>query len=517
VHIGEILGRYRVVETIGRGGMATVYAGIHTVLRHRVAIKVLNPEHVANSRMELRVLNEARAIAAIRHPGIVELFDIGRTPDGRAYVVMELLAGESLATRLEAGPLAIADAVCFGRQIASALAAAHERGIVHRDLKPENVFLVPDPAVPGGERAKVLDFGIAKRTHTDTPMPEITATGVLVGTPQYMSPEQCRGDEDLDGRADVYSLGVVLFQMLTGRCPFDDAPTNEQIMRHMYAQPPSPARVDGDVPAAFVELIARCLAKEPTERIDSMAAVGEALARVAESEPARWDERTVESAPPAAVRARPAIEAPAIALRLDAPAGGAEESGGEPTYGEETIKAPPLAALLVGTRRRRVPWMATGIAAAVAGIAVAIVWTAMPAATSHAEAETETVAEAKAEAEAEAEAVTARPRSERARARSTDAKLATAPDRAVRPSPSSGETKPAEDRPERARPAVERTARERARPRAGERRARKEAPAPRPARAARPERAARAEPRPEPPPPPAPEPTFETVVTPAVF
>jgi serine/threonine-protein kinase len=266
VNIGEIVGRYRVVGRIGSGGMATVYAGQHTVLRHSVAIKVLHPEHIANRSMRLRLINEARAVAAIRHPGIVELFDIGKTTDGRTYVVLELLEGESLDERLAAGPMPIDTAVRFGRQIASAVAAAHARGIVHRDLKPQNVFIVPDAEVVGGERIKILDFGIAKRTTVETPMPEITATGVVIGTPEYMSPEQCRGDDEIDGRADIYSLGVVLYQMVTGELPFDKSGTEEQLMRHMYASPPKVGCED----PAMDEVIARCMAKDPAQRFDTM-------------------------------------------------------------------------------------------------------------------------------------------------------------------------------------------------------------------------------------------------------
>src|SRR5262245_12286764 len=280
MRVGEVLGRYGVTGVIGRGGMAVVYAGQHLVLGHAVAIKVLHPNHLANRVMERRFLNEARALAALHHPSIVALLDAGCTAEGRGYLVMELLEGESLAARLERGPLPLAQAVAFGRQLASALAAAHEQGIVHRDLKPPNILLCSDPDLATGERAKLVDFGIAKRIAHQTPAP-ITASGIIVGTPEYMSPEQCRGDDEIDARSDIYCLGLVLHHMVTGAYPFVlRRETQEIFAQHLYGQSAPASRLDPTVPAALSRIIARCMAKLPVRRYQRAAELEAELAEV---------------------------------------------------------------------------------------------------------------------------------------------------------------------------------------------------------------------------------------------
>ena len=280
MRVGDVLGRYRVTDVIGRGGMAVVYAGQHQELGGPVAIKVLHPDHLSNPVMERRFINEARALAAIRHPGIVELLDAGCTPEGRGYLVMELLDGESLAERLERGPLPLPQAIAFGRQLASALAAAHQQGIVHRDLKPANILLCPDLDVHPGERAKLLDFGIAKRIEPDTPAP-ITASGLIIGTPEYMSPEQCRGDDEIDARSDIYCLGLVLYHMVTGQYPFESSgETREILAQHLYGQSEAPSRLDPTVPAALSRVIARCMAKLPARRYQHAAELDRDLGEV---------------------------------------------------------------------------------------------------------------------------------------------------------------------------------------------------------------------------------------------
>jgi len=276
--VDKKLGRYRVLEPIGNGGMATVFAGEHELLGQRVAIKLLHAKHVNNVPMVRRFHNEARTIAALDHHGIVKLFDIGQTSDGRAYVVMELLRGETLRERIGDEGVAATTAVTFAQQIASAVQAAHEAGIIHRDLKPENVFIVPDADIPTGERVKILDFGIAKRTRISSH--PITRTGILIGTPSYMSPEQCHGGMVLDARADVYSLGVLLYEMLAGSLPFSSEKTDELISQHLYCAPSELSEVAPDVPADVAAIAMRCLAKEPDERYGSMADVADALAAV---------------------------------------------------------------------------------------------------------------------------------------------------------------------------------------------------------------------------------------------
>jgi eukaryotic-like serine/threonine-protein kinase len=293
----EKLGRYRVLSPIGHGGMGTVYLGEHELLHHRVAIKILHERHLHNPAMERRFYNEARAIAALEHPGTVKLFDIGRAGDGRAYVVMELLRGETLRTRIGSRGVPLASALSFAVQISSAMAAAHQKGIVHRDLKPENVFIVRDPDVGSGERVKILDFGIAKRTRIGgTPGPEITRTGMLVGTPSYMAPEQCRGDEQIDARADIYSFGILLYEMLSGVLPFSSANTEEIIAQQLYCAPRPLAQLARGTPQPVIEVVDRCLAKAPADRFPSMAEVGAALRSLAPTD--EWELTTAPPVPP---------------------------------------------------------------------------------------------------------------------------------------------------------------------------------------------------------------------------
>ena len=261
------IGSYRILRVLGEGGMGAVYLGEHQALGRLAAIKVLQPALSARADIVQRFFNEARAATAIRDPGIVSIFDFGHDSAGNAYIVMELLDGESLDARLaRLGRLRADDTMRIGRQVASALAAAHARGIVHRDLKPDNIFLVPDPEVAGGERAKILDFGIAKLA-TDQGGSH-TQVGSIMGTPAYMSPEQCRGAGEVDARADIYSLGCVLFHVLTGAPPFSGAGMGELLVKHLHEAPPLvSSRVQ--VPDALDRLVARCLAKSPSERYAS--------------------------------------------------------------------------------------------------------------------------------------------------------------------------------------------------------------------------------------------------------
>jgi tRNA A-37 threonylcarbamoyl transferase component Bud32 len=293
----EELGRYRVLEPIGRGGMGTVFAGHHVVLQRPVAIKVLHPHLVAEAAMARRILDEARTIAGLQHPGIVEVLDVGRADDGRTYVVMERLVGESLGDRLQRGRLSEERSVAFARQLASALAVAHAAGVVHRDLKPDNIFIVPDPDIAGGERVKILDFGIAKRIVTDFGEREHTQTGVVLGTPAYMAPEQCTGSNRLDGRADIYALGVVIYLMVTGELPFDGASTEEIFAEHVFCAPRPPAAL-APVTAKLAVVIDRCLAKRPEDRFTSMDALALELEILQAETPVR-----LPSAPPADVAA----------------------------------------------------------------------------------------------------------------------------------------------------------------------------------------------------------------------
>jgi serine/threonine-protein kinase len=275
---GLQIGNYRLEAEIGHGGMGAVYRARHLLLDRVAAVKILHPHLSGDESMVQRFLNEARAVNDIRHPRIVEVLDAGRLASGTPYIVMEHLDGQSLAARLrETGRLPPAVAVRTARQIAGALAAAHARGIVHRDLKPENVFLC-DGGSDGAPRAKVLDFGIAKlRADLAGAGAETRPTGGLLGTPQYMAPEQWRTGAVADPRIDVYALGLILFEMLSGTPPFLGDSWVDLLHLHLSAAPPRMRDRGVDVPAALEAVVRRALAKEIGERLPSMAAFDEEL------------------------------------------------------------------------------------------------------------------------------------------------------------------------------------------------------------------------------------------------
>jgi serine/threonine-protein kinase len=273
---GTQVGAYRVLRQIGAGGMGEVWLAEHGMLGRRAAIKVLRPAYSTQPEIVTRFFNEARAATAIADPGIVQIFDFGHHTDGSAYIVMELLEGEALDKRLARhGRLAEPDALRIMRQVASTLGAAHARGIVHRDLKPENIFLVRDPEVPGGERAKVLDFGIAKLGGQSSGVE--TQTAAMMGTPLYMSPEQCRGAGEVDQRADVYSLGCVLFTLVTGLPPFYAEGVGDIIAMHLREIAPRASTRASNISPAVDQLIACCLEKEAARRFASGGALATAI------------------------------------------------------------------------------------------------------------------------------------------------------------------------------------------------------------------------------------------------
>lgn len=268
--IGQSLGSYRIIDTLGEGGMGVVYVAEHELIGRKAAVKRLLPEYSNNKDMVDRFFNEARAATMIKHPGIVQIFDFGYADDGSAYIVMEFLEGEELTQRIEsAGRLPVDEVYHLSRQLGSALAAAHSAGIIHRDLKPDNIHIVKDPQVPGGERIKILDFGIAKLLG-NSPTTAKTRTGAMMGSPMYMSPEQCRGAGEVDLRADIYSLGCVMYHMATGRPPFDAGGVGEIIGKHIYEQPAEPRSYAPDLPDALQAIILRTLEKDPDARHATM-------------------------------------------------------------------------------------------------------------------------------------------------------------------------------------------------------------------------------------------------------
>jgi serine/threonine-protein kinase len=277
--IGEVVNNYRVVSLLGAGGMGSVYLAEHPVIGRRAAIKVLRRELAEDLGLVERFVNEARAANAIRHPNIIEIIDVGRLPSGLPYLMMELLEGTSLAEAISrSGRLPIDRAADILAQAASALSAAHAKGIVHRDLKPDNLYLCPDDSVPAGERVKVLDFGIAKLRGELGSNSAKTQAGAVMGTPPYMSPEQCRGlSDEIDHRTDIYALGIILYEMLCGAPPFVSAGWGEIVLAHLTQAPPRPRSKNPEVPEALEQLILKALAKKADDRFASAAEMRAAL------------------------------------------------------------------------------------------------------------------------------------------------------------------------------------------------------------------------------------------------
>ncbi|MDI3285529.1 serine/threonine-protein kinase [Polyangium sp. 15x6] len=315
-----VAGRYRLLRPIGRGAMGTVWAGRHELLGRDFALKFASLPVRAGPDARARFLREAQAIGRLRHPNVVDVADFGEVaPGGGLYLAMELLEGQSLAARIEEqGALRPAEAVAIAAEIARGLAAAHAAGIVHRDIKPENIFLAR--GMRGGLVPKLLDFGISKQQQADeTPS---AMNGVTFGTPAYMSPEQALGELDVDHRSDVWSLGVVLHEMLAGKHPF--VAPNYQALMTKIAESPA-ASLDASVPEVVRKIVTRCLQKAPADRFadaDALAAALEdALARIGPGEVAIERPRALPSLrpPTSADAARPAFSSrrgPALAAAV---------------------------------------------------------------------------------------------------------------------------------------------------------------------------------------------------------
>src|SRR5918912_1466562 len=254
--------KYHLDSRIGTGGMGTVYRATHLLIDRPVAIKVLNPHYVEDEAAQTRFRREARAAGRLQHTNAVTVTDFGTTQDGLVYIVMELLEGRTLRDVLaREAPLDTARAVSMMLQVAAAVGAAHDAGIIHRDLKPANIFIVQRKDAP--PFVKVLDFGIAKlaaESVDDDDPHTLTAVGAMIGTPKYMSPEQCDGSP-LTPASDVYSLGIILYEMLTGRTPFDGATPLALALKHSSKQPPRPRELRPGLPAALEEVVLRALAK----------------------------------------------------------------------------------------------------------------------------------------------------------------------------------------------------------------------------------------------------------------
>lgn len=269
--LGVSVGSYRIARKIGQGGMGQVYRAVQPAIGSRVAVKVLSPECAAQQTLVERFFSEARAVNLIRHEHIVNVLDLSMFSDGRPYIVMEYLDGRPLSALIqEHGPAPVANATRIMLEVLSALTAAHDKGIIHRDLKPDNIFVSP------AGHAKVLDFGIAKLQPNVAEVQAGTRTGSLLGTPHYMSPEQALG-QTVDARSDLYAIGVILYETLTGRRPFEATTLYELLRQQVEVDPPPPSSLRPDLPLAIQSVIAKALAKNPADRFQSAREFAQAL------------------------------------------------------------------------------------------------------------------------------------------------------------------------------------------------------------------------------------------------
>jgi serine/threonine-protein kinase len=274
ISAGHTIGSYRILNKIGTGGMGAVYLAEHPLIGKKVALKVIHRELAGNKEVIQRFFQEAKAVTRINHEHIVQIHDFGVTPDGDHFYIMEYLEGQTLAQLIgKQGVIEVMRALHIAAQVASALAAAHGSGVIHRDLKPDNVMLTHRLGDP--DFVKLLDFGLAKVFASASAVK--TAAGVLLGTPQYMSPEACESRPSIDARTDVYALGILLFQMTTGRLPFDGETMGEVLVKQVTQLPPAPRALNPNIPPSVEQIILRCLAKGPDHRFPTMNQLREAL------------------------------------------------------------------------------------------------------------------------------------------------------------------------------------------------------------------------------------------------
>jgi eukaryotic-like serine/threonine-protein kinase len=317
--IGSLLeGKYELIRVIGEGGMGRVYEGRHRTTTRRVAVKFVSTKYQTSAQALQRFEREARAAGGLEHPGIAAVLDFGNTPDGVSYLVLEYLDGENCQKLLQReGRVPIPRALNIARQVCIALTAAHEAGIVHRDLKPANLFVCKRKHGDPAETVKILDFGVAKLEQTERHASD-TPSGAALGTPQYMSPEQARGAKNVDSRSDLYAVGAILYELLSGRKAHAGDSPLEVLFNILHKQPAPLASLRREIPEDLVAVVKRAMAFEPEQRFQSAAQLGEALAEFA------WNAPTATPAGPEAGEDAPATmeatDSDAIERRVEAPA-----------------------------------------------------------------------------------------------------------------------------------------------------------------------------------------------------
>ena len=357
VAIGELVAnKYRVERVLGRGGMGVVVAAMHEQLAQRVAIKMLLPEAEASSNALARFTREARAAATIRGEHVARVLDVGELPGGAPYIVMEYLEGRDLAqTVAERGTLSPEEAVSFVLQACEAIAEAHAAGIIHRDLKPSNIFVTTGP--DGSPLIKVLDFGISKALLASGAEGQLTTTSSFVGSPVYSPPEQLVRAHDVDARADIWSLGTILFEILGGRPPF----IGDSVMHvasKIFNDLPTPLQeVRPDLPPELCAVVMRCLRKRPEDRFPDVSALAQALAPFAPTHSV-----SAERIARIVAASLPSSQLPALA---DTVHDSSKIAGsGETPHALVSARTPPLA----GSRR----WVFVAMGSALAGAAIVV-------------------------------------------------------------------------------------------------------------------------------------------------